>query len=56
MRILEFWFLGKKHRDIWEYGFVLIPGIGYEGVSDFPQWLTIICFMLYYRNNFASCV
>lgn len=26
--------------------FVLIPDVGYEAASDFPQQLTVICLML----------
>jgi hypothetical protein len=39
MRILKFWFL-KKNTEILEYGFVLIPGVGYEGNLTFSTAMT----------------
>jgi hypothetical protein len=31
---------------LWEYVFILIPGVGYGAASDCPQQLTMICLVL----------
>jgi hypothetical protein len=35
-----------EKKIVWEYVFILIPGVGYGAASDIPQQLTIICIVL----------
>jgi hypothetical protein len=43
----------KKHRNIKEYVFILISGMGYGAASDCPQQLTLI--FLVQGHDFGGC-